>query len=37
VTPEQQAYNQGYEDGVEEAKRKFLQTQLLIHHTGGEA
>jgi len=37
VTPEQKAYNQGYEDGVEEAKRQFMQTQLLIHHTGGEA
>lgn len=37
LTSEQKAYNQGYEDGVEEAKKQFMQTQLLIHHTGGEA
>jgi hypothetical protein len=30
-------YDQGYEDGIEEARQQFMQTQLLIMHTGGSA
>jgi len=30
-------YDQGYEAGVEEAREQFMQTQLLILHTGGSA
>jgi len=30
-------YDQGYEDGIQEARQQFMQTQLLIYHTGGSA
>jgi hypothetical protein len=30
-------YDQGYEAGIEEARQQFMQTQLLIYHTGGHA
>ena len=30
-------YDQGYEAGAEEARKEFMQTQLLILHTGGNA
>lgn len=30
-------YDQGYEAGAEEARQQFMQTQLLIYHTGGNA
>jgi hypothetical protein len=30
-------YDQGYEAGIEEAREQFMQTQLLIFHTGGSA
>lgn len=30
-------YDQGYEAGVAEAREQFMQTQLLILHTGGSA
>ena len=30
-------YDQGYEAGVEEAREQFMQTQILILHTGGSA
>ena len=33
----QEAYDKGYEDGVEEARKQFMETQLLIFHTGGSA
>jgi hypothetical protein len=33
----QEAYDQGFEDGIEEAREQFMQTQLLIFHTGGSA
>ena len=32
-----QGYEEGFEAGVEEAKEQFMQTQLLIFHTGGNA
>jgi flagellar biosynthesis/type III secretory pathway protein FliH len=32
-----EGYDAGYEDGIEEAKEQFMQTQLLIFHTGGSA
>jgi hypothetical protein len=37
LTALQEAYDQGYEDGIEEAKKQFMETQLLIFHTGGSA
>ena len=37
LTALQEAYDQGYEDGIEEAREQFMQTQLLIFHTGGSA
>ena len=30
-------YDQGYEAGIEEAREQFMQTQLLMYHTGGSA
>jgi hypothetical protein len=33
----QEAYDQGFEDGLEEAREQFMQTQLLLFHTGGSA
>jgi len=30
-------YDQGYEDGIEAAREQFMQTQLLMFHTGGSA
>lgn len=30
-------YEEGFEAGVEEAKQQFMQTQLLLLHTGGNA
>jgi flagellar biosynthesis/type III secretory pathway protein FliH len=33
----QEAYEQGYDDGFEEARQSFFQTQLLLSHTGGSA
>ena len=30
-------YDEGFDAGVEEAKKQFMQTQLLILHTGGNA
>ena len=30
-------YDQGYEAGIQEAREQFMQTQLLIYHTGGHA
>jgi len=32
-----EAYEKGYDDGFEEARESFLQTQLLLSHTGGSA
>ena len=32
-----EAYEQGYDDGFEEARESFVQTQLLLSHTGGSA
>jgi hypothetical protein len=37
LTALQEAYDQGFEDGIEEAKKQFMETQLLIFHTGGSA
>ena len=33
----QEAYEKGYDDGFEEARESFVQTQLLLSHTGGSA
>jgi len=33
----EEAYEQGYNDGLEEARESFFQTQLLLSHTGGSA
>lgn len=33
----QEAYEQGYDDGLEQARESFFQTQLLLSHTGGSA
>ena len=33
----QEAYERGYDDGFEEAKESFFQTQLLLYTTGGSA
>ena len=33
----QEAYEKGYDDGFEEARESFFQTQLLLSHTGGSA
>ena len=30
-------YDEGFAAGVEEAKEQFMQTQLLLFHTGGHA
>jgi hypothetical protein len=30
-------YDEGYEAGIEEAREQFMQTQLLMYHTGGSA
>ena len=31
------AYERGYDDGFEEARASFTQTQLLLSYTGGSA
>lgn len=33
----EEAYERGYDDGFEEAKESFFQTQLLLYNTGGSA
>lgn len=33
----QDGYDEGFAAGVEEAKEQFMQTQLLLFHTGGHA
>jgi len=33
----QEAYERGYDDGFEEARESFFQTQLLLYNTGGSA
>ena len=33
----EEAYERGYDDGFEEAKESFFQTQLLLYTTGGSA
>lgn len=30
-------YDAGYEAGIEQARKEFLETQLLLYHTGGNA
>jgi len=30
-------YDEGYEAGIDEAREQFMQTQLLLYHTGGSA
>ena len=30
-------YDQGYEEGLQAARLEFVQTQLLLLHTGGSA
>jgi hypothetical protein len=32
-----EAYEKGYDDGFEEARESFIQTQMLLSHTGGSA
>ena len=32
-----EAYERGYDDGFEEARESFIQTQMLLSHTGGSA
>jgi hypothetical protein len=30
-------YDAGYSAGIEQARKEFMETQLLIYHTGGNA
>jgi len=32
-----EGFEEGFDAGVEEAKQQFMQTQLLLLHTGGNA